>query len=317
MVFLAGIDEAGYGPLLGPFVVGYSLFRVPQADADLWQCLHEVATRAPHRKDRRLRVDDSKRVHSGPQGRPRLERSVAAFRAAAEPAGDLASWISAPPAGPTRWLDRAPWFRDLGGPLCPGADPDHARLDAARLRRELHANGCQVEGFGARPVPAAEWNRLNAELGSKGDALFAVTVEVLRHVLRQTADSPLRVEIDRHGARLRYAARLSDALQPRRVETHGETRGGSAYTLHFENRAVEVRFSESADCTHFPVSLASLAAKLTRERMMDLWNRWFLERIPGVRPTKGYAKDARRWLDEAAPRLAGLEIPTRTLVRDR
>ncbi len=43
MTVLAGIDEAGYGPTLGPLVVSLAAFRVAGAEAeapgDLWSAL--------------------------------------------------------------------------------------------------------------------------------------------------------------------------------------------------------------------------------------------------------------------------------------
>ena len=76
-MFIAGIDEAGYGPLLGPFTAGWSLFRVPSTDTNLWEVTSDCVAQKPGRKDRRLRIDDSKRVNTGPHGRTRLERAVA------------------------------------------------------------------------------------------------------------------------------------------------------------------------------------------------------------------------------------------------
>lgn len=317
-MFLAGVDEAGYGPLLGPLAVGWSLFRVPAPETELWQALAPVATRKADgggRGERRLWVDDSKLVHSGPHGRERLERSVAAFRELLAPdRPDLRAWILEPPAPASRWLERAPWFRQLDGPLCPSADAGRARLDAGRLGRELARAGASLDGFGARAAPAAEWNALTERLG-KGGALFAVTAEILRHLLAQTGAAPLRIECDRHGGRLRYAEPLRRALAPDRVVVHAEQPRGSLYTLEFGARAVEIRFAEAADRLRFPVALGSLAAKQTRERLMDLWNAWFAERLPRVRPTKGYAADAKRWLAEAAGELPALGLDADILRR--
>jgi len=319
-MFLAGIDEAGYGPLLGPLAVGWSLFRVPEADADLWRVCGASATRKPTgrtRQERRPWVDDSKRVHSGRHGRSRLERSVAAFRELLAPgATALEEWVLEPPAPSSRWLQAAPWFRRLEGPLTPGADPDRARLDAGLLRRDLARGGCAADGFGARAVPAAEWNHLTAE-GGKGEGLFRVVLEILRHLLQHTGEAPLRVECDRHGARRRYAAGLRHGLAPDAVEVHAEQPSWSLYTLHFGPKRVELRFAENADGERFPVALASLAAKLTRERLMDLWNAWFRQRLPELRPTKGYALDAKRWLAEAAPDLPDLQLLDPVLRRRR
>jgi len=323
MAFLAGVDEAGYGPFVGPLAIGYSLFRLGDPQADLWRLLEPAAARKARRKpgaaERRLWLDDSKLVNQGPHGRARLERSVAAFRELSAPGrADLDGWIGEPPAGDPRLLRASPWHARLEGPLCPHADAGRARLDAAALRRALEAGGCALHALGARAVPANEWNGALAAHGlNKGEAHFELTMEVVRHVLRVTGSAPLRMELDRHGGRMRYAAKLRAALGADGVVTHGETEAGSAYTVTIGGRAVQMRFSEGADGQHAPVALASLAAKQTRERMMDLHNAWFGARLPQLKPTKGYALDARRWLREVEPRLAELELGAELVKRDR
>lgn len=316
MVFVAGIDEAGYGPFVGPFVVGFSLFRVPDWEIDLWEVLDPAAKKKPVRGDRlSLWLNDSKKVHSGKYGRERLERSVAGFGELAHaglPAAEdgLDQFVRSAPSGPARWLDAAPWLGRMHEELCPSVSSDRARLDAAALRRALEAAGCGLDDFGCRAVPAGEWNDWIAKTDNKSETLFSVTMDVVRHLLARTGHAPLRIELDQHGARRQYGPRLARALGPDRVERHGETRGGSAYTLHFGERAVQFRFSQKADENHAPVSLASLAAKLVRERAMDRFNRWWSERLPEVTATKGYGVDGKRWLAEAEPQAKTHADPT-------
>lgn len=321
MAFLAGVDEAGYGPFVGPITVGFSMFRVPALDADLAAILAPVAApkAALKRGDRRVWLDDSKLVHQGPRGRARLERAVAAFRELGAPGlAGLEAWIGEPPAGSARLLRASPWHRELDAPLCPGADSGRARLDAAALRAALDRGGCALGAFGARAAPANEWNALlQRHGGNKGAAHFALTMEVLRHLIAASGSAPLRVELDRHGGRSRYGELLRTALEPDAVETHGENEAGSAYTLRFGARAVQLRFSEDADARMAQVALASLAAKQTRERLMDLHNAWFGARLPGLAPTKGYGLDGRRWLREVEPRLAELELGESMVRRER
>ena len=71
----AGIDEAGLGPLLGPLTLGWSAFRVPRGQVNLWSRLEQIVCDDPREDARRLVVADSKRVHSRtPRGRRRLAR---------------------------------------------------------------------------------------------------------------------------------------------------------------------------------------------------------------------------------------------------
>jgi hypothetical protein len=72
-VIYAGIDEAGYGPLLGPLCVGCAAFVLPDAgdapatsaaDAPppcLWKALSAAVCRATNDKRRRIAVEDSKK----------------------------------------------------------------------------------------------------------------------------------------------------------------------------------------------------------------------------------------------------------------
>ena len=319
MAFLAGIDEAGYGPFVGPLTMGFALLRMPQVDADLWDILSSSTARKPERKDlRRLWLNDSKKVHQGTLGRGRLERTVSAFRELVAPGRhQLDDWLSEPPAGSARSLHAAPWFQKLDGPLCPSIPHDRARLDAAAVHRDLEAAGCAVQAFGARAVPAGEWNELLQTTGGKGSANFAVAMELVRHLLAITGDAPLRIELDRHGARMRYADVLRQALNPLSIAIHGERPGGSTYSLKFANRSVQLRFSEGADSRFMPVALASLAAKQTRERLMDEFNQWWSIKLPELKPTKGYGVDGKRWLAEVLPQLPETGVAKQLLQRER
>ena len=70
MPMWAGIDEAGYGPALGPLVVAGSAFvtREPPCEGVLWELLREGVAKSPRGSAGRLVVNDSKVVYSGPAG---------------------------------------------------------------------------------------------------------------------------------------------------------------------------------------------------------------------------------------------------------
>src|SRR5437879_3669799 len=80
MAWIIGIDEAGYGPNLGPLVMTAVACRVPDraAGADLWQLLGSAVRSGREEDDGRLLVDDSKVVYSTVRGLLGLERGVLA-----------------------------------------------------------------------------------------------------------------------------------------------------------------------------------------------------------------------------------------------
>src|SRR5688572_24873115 len=97
MSLVIGVDEAGYGPNLGPLVITTTVWDVPgdPREFDFWRTLRRVlsnkpprraraaasangggATTATRRRARRLHVGDSKQVYSPAIGLGSLETSV-------------------------------------------------------------------------------------------------------------------------------------------------------------------------------------------------------------------------------------------------
>ena len=70
MAIVAGIYEAGYGPILGPLVVSRTTFELPdhQADTCFWKLLRATITPRATRRGNKIPVVDSKKLHHSQQG---------------------------------------------------------------------------------------------------------------------------------------------------------------------------------------------------------------------------------------------------------
>jgi len=314
---LAGVDEAGLGPVLGPLVVAGVAMSGPRG-TDPWKLLQRVVCRR-HSKKGKLRVADSKKVNQGPHGRQHLERTVLSFWGALH--GELPATLAElleQAAVPLVPLERCPWYgTGLDLPLPLDNDRNELELKSHLLARAMEHKHVRLEHIALRPVDAAEFNALITETDNKSHAHFhaysAVIAELLR-ILDRTARDPedqAHLVADRCGGRFRYLAGLRQHLPGRRIQILEEHPEFSSYLIHRggggggdggggdgDNAPVRVSFAARGEDRAFPTALASCAAKYVRELMMECMNRWFACRVPGLRRTAGYYVDGHRFLEE-------------------
>ncbi len=320
MAVVAGIDEAGFGPMLGPLVVSGVAIEVPDDAIDrcLWKALGRSCTSHRRRGDRRLLIADSKVVY-----RPRgdfspLERSVlVTLRAWGR---GPRSWrelvrLLAPETLPS--LDGCPWYagRDLALPVSPMVGDLGTQANA--FRRDAEESGVRMRGVYCEPLTAGTFNRLVRNTRNKSVVLLGLVWRVIDRILRDAPGQRVRIYVDRLGGRTHYADALRTAWQPRVLDVLEETPQRSTYRLTIPKQSWEVSFVTDGDARHFPVALASLYSKYLRELSMRVMNAYWGERVPGLRPTAGYVTDARRWLRDVEPWLARFSIPRDLLVRLR
>jgi hypothetical protein len=323
-VLTIGVDEAGYGPLLGPLVIGCCAMRVDptRAGSDAWREDLRPRLRGIVATARRVSrddcaalpvpVDDSKRIRAR-YGLTGLARGVGAFAAAMDqaPPADLDDLLM-------RYSDRdpesyadAPWFAALDGapvPRYPWTGPLHDRL----ARRGLQALDLRV-----LPADAHELNRSFAAFNNKANVLGVLSATLLLSVLDRYPGEDALVVMDRQGGRTDYASYLARIFPFAHVLSRPAPRGESRYRVDLPGRRLRMRFVTRGDRVSLAVGWASMAAKLTRDLFMQRLNAWFGAFRPALRPTAGYHPDGRRFLADLGTLLDDEAIDTALLVRSR
>jgi hypothetical protein len=304
-----GIDEAGYGPNLGPLVMTAVIAEscdkgdgsAPVLDIsppDLWRDLASTVDRAGGDPGM-LWLDDSKRIHRGGKGRERLDAACQALlNTVGQTPHDPDTLFAAVGAGTSTETELSRWL---------DGRPDPLRWPAAGLLERAH------ELAAKRPLQpvAATWQlvsvrsvvlgpeRFNHRLGlfsSKARVHFTAFRELLGHVWQLASDGqPTEVESDKHGGRHYYFEPLLEAFPETWIDRGPEGPELSRYTLRSHVSTLRLSLSPRADSGSGLVALASIVSKSLREIWMDAFNGYWMTRVEGLKPTAGYPVDALRF----------------------
>lgn len=305
-LYLIGLDEAGYGPNLGPLVVGATVWSVSAEGSveSLWSQLAAVVTEAPGRRDRRLHLADSKLVNKGASGLGGLERGVLSCLWAMQQARE----DSASSVRPACWRSliehlqgrlpetfaRQPWYENQNFALPVAVPAGEPAEQGAALSRVMELHEIRLEQMAIELICPERFNREVTQRGNKGGVLSHTTFRLLQRVWPQGARQ-VHVLADKHGGRNRYQSFLNEyfpgELFMQEVESQQESR--------YRQGNIRLSFATGSE-RHLPVALASMTAKYLRELCLTLFNAYWIERQPGLKPTKGYPTDARRFCQEIA-----------------
>jgi hypothetical protein len=323
-MIICGIDEAGYGPLLGPLVVGSCAFEIEEDEAApsppcLWKRLRRCVSKNRSKTGRTIHVNDSKQVYSANQGLKELERSVLALAAAS---GD--------------WCDRLETFL---GQVAPAAIDEAAQYDwyapaaaepfpieqqampiklfAKALRDEMGRTKTRCLHLRAELVFERRFNEMVHATRNKASASFSIVAMHLDRLLTAYGARDLFIVCDRQGGRAHYGSLLRLMFPAWSLEIDSETEGVSEYTLRQEPQIVRLCFREKAEASCLPVAVASMLSKYLREAMMRRFNAFWQLHLPGVTPTAGYHGDGTRFLTDIDAKRRELGILDDHLVRAR
>lgn len=316
MHWQVGIDEAGYGPTLGPFIMALSAVGFPErlpAEESCWSVLSpwirsHFGLRG--KEDNRLIVGDSKKIKVMSRG---------------------------------QWLLGSPW-RTLFDPQMPETISINDYLErvecigAKELKQEFWWNGNEPIVLGKAQV----------ELHSSGNFLpkfrarvLAQTVESFNHTCRHSASKgavtarawkllvgsfldsveagdTVDILTDKQGGRNQYSGMVVDALDGGiEIVTEREAPLESVYRISGNPIEILFRFMPRAETESPAVAIASMIAKHLRDELMKIFNQWWGNIIQNLKPTAGYPGDALRFVDIIRPVAKQMGIPMNLIVRER
>src|SRR5580704_1055737 len=377
MGFVIGMDEAGYGPNLGPLVLTATVWEVPgrwPKRTDFWQVFADIAERKaavevsdddeleavrPKRPRRpsarkkagaalsdacpnvsvcageslpsaiseRLHIADSKAVYSPSVGLGALERGVLATLGIASGVpsafnqlldGLMDSEISGDDSDDCEREQRGGrardlWFADdIDLPLPVSEEGRLAEVASEKWRTICESTGVRLRAIRSDVVSPRRWNRENRRTENKATTLSRLHLQLLRRVWNPDEPGPTVVIADKHGGRNYYGDLLVDCLDGRMVCCRGESRAASVYCIG----PTEIRFEAKAE-RHFPVAVASMVSKYVRELTMELFNRFWRNHLPELKPTHGYPRDSHRFRRDVAEVQSRLAIADDVLWRER
>jgi len=333
-VVIVGIDEAGYGPMLGPLCIGMAAIRIggwQEGDAapDVWERLSKAICRRPRDKQGRLAIDDSKTLKLPAGGKrhqlTHLERSVLAWLAAAgKPVRDDAELLEVLGTSfePHPWYARGGSDKAAAGRPLPLDESNGTYKFAANLLAATFA-AAGVEPLDLRCVAVCEtkYNEIFARSGKPA----TTEIGLLSHMRTAWVKwghtgkgvATMRLVCDAQSGRIDYSGLLArfaalSGVGSASAEVIDQQAGDSRYRLSGIGpdglpRAALLSFQTEGDARHLPIALASMTAKLVRELAMLRFNDFWLARAAhetgerNIKPTAGYWQDAQRFLAEIRP----------------
>jgi ribonuclease HII len=321
MAILAGIDEAGYGPLLGPLVVSSAVFQFPDEllRVNLWDVLYKAVSIQKKGLAGRLLITDSKKAYNRSKGIKHLRRTVCACLKAVsidskpiQNAEQLLEQLCPNCAGR---IKKYPWYKQLHTQIL-AKDSDDLPIAAAVLRRTMDDNNIRLLGIHSRCLDVGFYNSRVETVKNKSRVLFTELCSLVLEILEKATDNEtIQIVVDRQGGRVNYQQELLRMFPRFGLSVIRQDEKMSSYELSAGKKTMRIHFCVKADTKYLPVCLAAMASKYLREVLMESLNAFFCKMCDELRPTAGYWQDGRRFIKDLQTMVPEYSIETKMLIR--
>jgi len=271
-----GIDEAGLGPMLGPL----SVIRVAASTENYEQLTKAFA-------EANTGVGDSKKVHVTGDMVPIEMVGLAGI-----------NWLAGGKA-PTNASD---FFLSLGEkpedrapyPWMSGAEDLKLPFAATEVPR-WNFHGVEPLGYSGIIVHPPALNSARNNGINKASLELDYIGDLLKNLPKGFDE--YEIFVDRLGGRKYYAESLQKFWPNGEITVVEEVPKISSYTVATPDFKLNIKFMVSGEDKTAIVAVASCIAKYVRELHMHLFNKYWSGKYPRVRPTDGYYRDGKRWIN--------------------
>ena len=326
MGLIIGVDEAGYGPNLGPLAVCATAWRIPSGlnSDNLTKIIPQITAERPGKDE--IQIADSKVMYKPGSGIETLENTVQVMSRVSgfhlELASDWHSWIARFDPQWTNQTVEVPWFHgDRELPVT--SNPDVINDLSDSITASLAQCGIELIDIEMNLIPAKRFNELLKVNNGKGELLSNASAALVKSLLNRIsidAEEPVLVHFDKHGGRNQYLPLLMQTFPDVFIQIIREGREMSEYRwgdgAGLGEGNIQCRFVAKGD-RFLPAALASNFAKYARELAMMSFNTFWRQKVADLKPTAGYPVDAKRFKQEIETVQRDLGISDDILWRQR